>query len=74
MLSSILRVMASPHLSFCGCANCTRFDFSHCLMHGLGGMDTKLQSVKAGAPPTVMRAGAPPPRDVVAMCKKCLAV
>lgn len=48
--------LLSTSTAFCGCANCTRFDFSHCLMHGLGGMDTKLQSVKA---PRVHFSGAP---------------
>ena len=46
----------STSTAFCGCANCTRFDFSHCLMHGLGGMDTKLEVVKA---PRVNFSGAP---------------
>ena len=46
----------SASKAFCGCAKCARFDFSNCLMHGLGGMDTKLKGVKA---PRVGFSGAP---------------
>jgi hypothetical protein len=28
--------------AFCGCERCSRFDFRNCLMHGLGGMATRL--------------------------------
>ena len=30
----------SPH--FCGCVNCCKYDFDHCLMDGKGGLATKL--------------------------------
>ena len=30
----------SPH--FCGCINCCKYDFGSCLMHGLGGLSTRL--------------------------------
>ena len=29
--------------AFCGCLNCSRFNFQSCMMSGLGGMGTKLQ-------------------------------
>ena len=27
---------------FCGCVNCCKYDFEHCLMHGKGGISTRL--------------------------------
>ena len=42
--------------SFCGCARCTVFDFSACLMRGVGGMSTQL---KRQVVPRVSSSGAP---------------
>ena len=42
--------------SFCGCARCTVFDFSACLMRGVGGMSTQL---KRQVVPRVSTSGAP---------------